>query len=169
MISWKKYSVFCFKFIEFCSQGIWHLIDHLTKLNCQWLFWLKKKKQRYFNFMYHADKYNDEIHEMFFMINPACDQQNSPCYRSSLHCSGFQEFNLGPDSISMAKWKTAVTPLLMHWSYPSLTLGYQYKDVLPCILIPIINRTLWEHLIFLMGIPIIVRWHLYIEWAPGSI
>ena len=29
-------------------------------------------------------------------------------------------------SVSMAEWKTAVTPLLMHWSYCSLALSQLY-------------------------------------------
>ena len=34
--------------------------------------------------------------------------------------------------------------------------------------IPIINiRWVWDCLVFIMGIPILVRWHLYIEACPG--
>ena len=42
----------------------------------------------------------------------------------------------------------------------------QYKHVvLPIKEIVEIRRS-WDHLISTMGFPILVRWHLYIEWAP---
>ena len=33
---------------------------------------------------------------------------------------------------SMAQWKTAVSPLLMHWQYCSLSLSHQYAVVMLC-------------------------------------
>ena len=45
----------------------------------------------------------------------------------------------------------------------------QYKDSLFMYGIPIIKiRQLWDHLIFTMGTPILVRYHLYTETAPRS-
>ena len=43
------------------------------------------------------------------------------------------------------------------------------KTIFPGMGIPMLKiRWLWDHLIFNMGIPILVRWHLFIETAPRS-
>ena len=44
------------------------------------------------------------------------------------------------------------------------------KTVFPGMGIPMLKiRWSWDHLIFNMGIPILARWHLYIETAPWSL
>ena len=47
-----------------------------------------------------------------------------------------------PTSCSMALCKTAVTPLLAHWSYCSLALSHRYVTFSSCIPILIINVTI---------------------------
>ena len=47
--------------------------------------------------------------------------------------------------------------------------GHFYmKIVFPCMAIPIIKMRQFWHLIFIMAIPILVRWHLYIEITPAG-
>ena len=41
------------------------------------------------------------------------------------------EFVVVMHIMSMAQWETAITPLLMHWSYYSLALSHRRVDINP--------------------------------------
>ena len=56
--------------------------------------------------------------------------------------------------------------LLLTEAFPAWA-PFQYKDGLSSYGSPMLKiRRSWDHLTFNMGIPILVRWHLYIETAP---
>ena len=66
--------------------------------------------------------------------------------------------------------------MLQPWGNPmgtvSIFLGLIWilKTIFPGMAIPVIKmRPWWDRLAFIMGYPLLVKWHLYIETAPGHI
>ena len=68
------------------------------------------------------------IYQSFANATPNCAKQYQLTHTYSLD-------NSSKRNISMAKCKTAVTPLLMHWSYCSLALSHRYHQYSSVIMV----------------------------------
>ena len=119
-----------------------------------------------------TDKVYELVKEVMFKVMKYCDEVG--CYstlvfvtQTRLLKTNMPFYYNRKSLIEIRLLFFCIHCILSCWSPPGP--HFNIKIVFPGMWVSIIKiRPLWDHLIFIMGIPVLVRQHLYIEVVPAS-